>query len=88
VVPPSNSDRIAREVQQALPPRPPCIEVIDPQVAAILRQKTEWERLQIANEMWRSAKRLITEAVRRDQPHLDAAGIDREVARRMSRGVV
>lgn len=84
----SQSDRIAVEVRKALPVRPPCIEVVDPAVAAILREKSEWERLQIANGMWHSAQRLIREAVCRDNPEWDMMAVDREVARRMSHGLV
>ncbi len=62
------------------------IEVVDWEMAAILRQKTEAERLQIAWGMWRSARSMLQSLLRADHPEWSQDAIDREVARRLSHG--
>ncbi len=66
----------------------PRIEVIDPAMAAVLRQKTETERLQIAWGMWRSARSMLHYVMRAEHPDWENAEIEREVARRLSHGAV
>ena len=67
------------------PPRPDP-EVVCDAVAAILRKKTEAERLAIAFGLWRFARRLVASAVRKDHPEWHEAEVKREVIRRFSGG--
>lgn len=83
-----NSEEIARDLARSLAPERHCIEVVDPFMAQVLRAKTEWERLEIAAGMWRSARRMVQATIQQDHPAWSAAEIDREAARRISRGLV
>jgi hypothetical protein len=69
-------------------PDPARIEVLDSRMADVLREKTEAERLQIANQMWSSARTMLTSILRSEHPDWDEARVQREVARRMSHGSV
>jgi Rv0078B-related antitoxin len=60
------------------------IDVIDDRVAAILRQKTDAERMAIGFRMWQYARDMLQAEVVHEQPHLTEAEIQREVARRIS----
>lgn len=62
------------------------IEIMDRDMARVLAQKTEAERLQIAWGMWRSARNMITNLLRAESPTLSDEEIQREVARRLSHG--
>ncbi len=64
------------------------IEVVDDVMAEILRRKTPAERLQIAFNLWRSARKQIAGCLRSLHPDWDEAQIDRETARRLSHGAV
>jgi hypothetical protein len=50
----------------------PNFDVIDDQMAAVLREKTEWERLQIGFEMWHSAQKMIWAIVTAEHPEWTA----------------
>lgn len=63
-------------------------EVLDDQMADILRQKSEVERLRIAGRMWRSARVILRGAIRTEHPEWDLDRVNREIARRISHGVV
>lgn len=63
-------------------------EVIDDQMAAVLREKTESERLQIGFEMWHSAQRMIRAIVTAEHPEWSEEEVERQVAKRMSHGAV
>jgi hypothetical protein len=63
-------------------------EVVDDQMADILRQKTGAERLAIVDGLFRLAQELVTGAVRAAHPTWDRLQISREVARRVSHGAV
>lgn len=63
-------------------------EVMDDAMADILRQKTEVERLRIAGNMWKSARVILRGAIRTEHPDWDADQVNREIARRISHGVV
>lgn len=63
-------------------------EVLDDEMAAVLRSKTPAERLAIAFRLWKFARETLTETLRRDHPEWDEAELGREVARRMSHGAV
>jgi len=62
------------------------IEVIDDQMAAVLRQKSGAERLAIANGLFLSARRMLTSHLRSEHPEWSDDQIAREVARRLSHG--
>ncbi|HET6878898.1 MAG TPA: hypothetical protein VFI31_02010 [Pirellulales bacterium] len=81
------SDEVARDLISQLRPRRPCIELVDPMMARVLRAKTEWERLAIAAGMWRSARQVLQAAIQQEHPDWAADAVDREAARRMSNGV-
>ena len=59
-------------------------EIVDRQMADVLRKKTEAERLQIAWGMWRSARRMVTRIVKQQMAAASVEDIERQVARRMS----
>jgi hypothetical protein len=62
------------------------IEVVDEAVAAILRQKTAAERIAMASAAHRTARELIAGNIRTLHPDWTAEQVQREVARRMTRG--
>ena len=61
---------------------------ISPEMAAIYRQKTPTERLQIGFGMWRAARKLVAAGVRHQHPDWSDDNVTREIARRMSHGLV
>jgi hypothetical protein len=63
-------------------------EVLDRQMAEILRQKSEVERLRIAGRMWKSARSILRGAIRTEHPDWSVERVNREIARRISHGVV
>jgi hypothetical protein len=63
-------------------------EVLDDQMADVLRRKSEAERLRIAGRMWRSARAILRGAIRTEHPNWDIDRVNREIARRISHGVV
>ncbi len=63
-------------------------EVVSDAVAAILRNKTEAERLAIAFRMWDFARGTLLHAVKSEHPDWPEQQIRREVARRISHGTV
>lgn len=62
------------------------IEVVDDAMAAVLRRKTEAERLAIAFRMWDFARDMIFRRVRSDRPDLPEDQVRQIVAGRMSHG--
>jgi hypothetical protein len=62
------------------------IEVIDDKIAAILKQKTPRERLEIAFGLWRTARTLLYNNLRSLHPAWDEETIAKEVSRRMANG--
>lgn len=71
---------------QDIRPRTPTVEVVDDEMAAILRTKTGAQRLAIAAGMFRSARTLVEQAVRHDHPGWSDDAVRREVSRRLSHG--
>ena len=67
-----------------LPPKH--IEVIDDAMAEVLRAKTGAQRLAIAGEMQRSARRLLAGYLKAQHPRWTEAQIAAEAARRLSHG--
>lgn len=64
------------------------VELIDEDMAEVLRQKTPAERLRIAARMWRSARVILRGAILTRHPDWDTNRVNREIARRISHGVV
>jgi len=67
---------------------PEMIEVVDNEMAAVLRSKTGAERLRIASGMYASARRMLLSYLRAEHPDWDEKRIIREAARRLSHGAV
>lgn len=64
------------------------IELLDDEMAEILRHKTEAERLRIAAAMYRSARTIIRGAIRTEHPNWSVEQVNREIASRISHGLV
>lgn len=64
------------------------IEVVDDDMAAVLRAKTGAERLQIASDLFASARRMIASHLAAEHPDWDEEQIQRETSRRISHGAV
>jgi hypothetical protein len=62
------------------------IEIIDHDMAEVLRQKTGAERLVIADQLWYFARDTITAAVRAQHSEWTPEEVNREVVRRLSHG--
>jgi lauroyl/myristoyl acyltransferase len=63
-------------------------EFVDDDMAAVLRQKTEAERLAIAHGMWAHARRMILMVLRHQHRDWTDEQIGQEAARRLSHGAV
>jgi hypothetical protein len=59
------------------------MEVVDDVMAAVLRQKTPCQRLEIADRMWIGARDVLREVIVGKEPNLTASEIDRKVAQRL-----
>ncbi len=64
------------------------IEVVDERTAEVLRGKTGAERLQIASDMYSSARRMIISHLRAEHPDWDERQVVEEAARRLSHGAI
>ena len=64
------------------------IEVVDDDMARILRAKTGAERLKIANDMFVAARRMIASHLAAEHPDWDEERIQRETSRRISHGAI
>jgi acyl dehydratase len=64
------------------------IEVMDDAMVEILRQKTPFERLEIAHGMWRLARGIVLDQLKQQNPNWSSEQINREAARRLSHGAV
>jgi hypothetical protein len=64
----------------------PVVEVVEPAMANILRQKTEAERLRIAWGMWRSARDMLRNLLRAEHRDWSEEQIESEAARRLAHG--
>ncbi len=64
------------------------IEVVDGAQALVLRGKTPAERLQMAVDMWEMCRQVLTGYLERSHPEWNEEAVRREVARRLSHGVV
>ena len=64
------------------------IEVVDDKMAQVLRLKTGAERLQIASDMFSSARKMIINMLRSQHPDWDEQKINTQAARRLSHGAL
>ena len=64
------------------------IEVMDEEMARVLRAKSGAERVRIANDMFVSARRMLLSYLRAEHPDWDEARVVREAARRLSHGAI
>jgi hypothetical protein len=60
------------------------MEMVDDEMAAILRTKTEAERLAVGWGMWTFARDMIPNILRAEHPEWTDQEIQQEVARRLS----
>jgi hypothetical protein len=63
-------------------------ETMDDLMADVLRHKSEVERLAIGERMWQSARVILSGAIMTEHPDWDADRVTKEIARRISGGVV
>ena len=63
-------------------------DVVDDEMARILRGMTGAERLKIANDMFVSARRMLASHLAAEHPDWDQERIEQETARRISHGAV
>ena len=68
----------------ALDPRN--VEIVDEEVARILRAKTGAERLRIAFGMYAAARRMLISTLESEHPDWSEDQVRREVGRRLSHG--
>ena len=64
------------------------IEVVDEEMAKVLRAKSGPERLRIAFGMYTSARRMLLNHLRAEHPDWEERQVIAEAARRMSHGAV
>ena len=64
------------------------IEVVDDEMAEVLRRKTGAERLAIASAMFASARKMILAKLHEEHPDWDERRINAEAARRLSHGAI
>jgi hypothetical protein len=68
--------------------RPPCIELMDEEMAKVIRAKSGPERLRIASAMYASARRMLLSHLRSEHADWTEERIQREASRRLSHGAV
>ncbi len=66
--------------------KPPCIELLDEAIIAVLRGKTPVEKIAMILAANRTMRLRLEGHLRSRHPDWDAAAIQKEIARRMSRG--
>jgi hypothetical protein len=74
------------QVPTPVTPRRPVVEILDPMVVQILRQKTPAVRLEQAFRMWETARLIVGGGVRQQHPDWSEDEVLREIARRLSHG--
>lgn len=62
------------------------LDILDDDMARILRDMTGAERLKIANDLFASARRMLASHLAAEHPDWDQDRIERETARRISHG--
>jgi hypothetical protein len=64
------------------------MEVVDDVMAGILRRKTPAERIEIGFKLWTSARKMLTAHLKSTYPDWSDKQISKEVAKRLSHGIV
>ena len=82
--PPSLSESVIAELRLPLDYRR--IEIVEPQMAEIYRNKTVAERLNLVQQAHRTARLIMAMGVRLQHPNLNEEAVNQEVARRLLRG--
>jgi Rv0078B-related antitoxin len=67
---------------------PEMIEVMDDDMAAVIRAKSGAERLKIASGLYASARRMLVHYLRTQHPDWDEQRVQYEASRRMSHGAI
>ena len=75
-----DSELKEREMQE------PSVEVVDLEMAAVLRTRSPAERFETLNQLWHHARDLLDSQLRQDHPEWSAKDRAQEVARRLSNG--
>lgn len=75
-------------ISHTLATRIPAIEVISDAMVEALRGKTGAERLQIASDLYRSARGMLINHLQAINPDWSRAQVQSEAARRLSHGAV
>ncbi len=78
---PHNTQEAATTTEHAVPSGF-YMEVVDDDMAAVLRQKTSLERLQIADRMWIGARSVIRASILSQYPTWTADEVNRAIVRR------
>lgn len=63
--------------------RSPVVELMDPMMVEVMREKTPAQRLAIAFRMWDSARLIVKGGVQYQHPEWDDEAVEREIAIRM-----
>ncbi|HTG31477.1 MAG TPA: hypothetical protein VLB76_01000 [Thermoanaerobaculia bacterium] len=71
-----------------MPIDPRNFEVLDDEMARVFRAMTGAERLKIASDMYRSARRMIASHLAAEHPDWDEQRLQEETARRLSHGEI
>lgn len=61
-------------------------EIVDDEMATVLRGKTPLERLRVAFGLWTSTRTMLERLLRSQHPDWDDRTVNAEVVRRMSHG--
>lgn len=64
------------------------IEVVDDTIAEVLRRKTPSERIKIGFDLWTSARGMLMAHLKSSHSEWSIEMIKKEVARRLSHGIV
>jgi hypothetical protein len=64
------------------------IEVIDDTLAEVLRRKTPPERIKIGFDLWTSARDMLMTYLKKTHPEWSIEMVEKEIARRLSHGIV
>lgn len=62
------------------------IEVVNDDMAEVLRKKTPAERISIADNLWTAAHNMLMSLIGKAHPEWDIEQIKKEIARRLSHG--
>jgi hypothetical protein len=73
-------------VQIGKVPRRPVIEVMDDDMARVIRAKSGAERLKIASDMYSSARRMLMSHLKAEHPDWGERRVIREAAKILSHG--